>query len=162
MLFKRKGRSKFVCDPFTIIRPSGRTLGREALDLFTADGDYNVRTEDNRVWLMDGEREVAFAEGEGAQWTILLGKSSLRMEQPKVGVAHTLFYLGDELIAQSRAAGPLDRVAELYGGDRFAEDQRAFLVAISLVGWREGERGLFSALNRQPVDEPIDETSSTA
>ena len=58
MLFKRKGRSKFVCDPFTIIRPSGRTLGREALDLH-ARMHPTIVTMDLTMPEMDGNECVA-------------------------------------------------------------------------------------------------------
>ncbi len=140
MEFRRKGRGRFVSGNFTIVRPSGRKLSREKLDLSAPGHDYNVRTDGDKVWLLDGEREVGFAEGFGGSFDVLVGARNLVLEQPRPGVNHSVFREGGAITAQSRASGFPLKLVELIGADDLEQEARAFLVALSLLGWRESDR----------------------
>lgn len=142
LTFKRKGRSKFVCGDYTIVRPSGRGLSREKFDVRRAGHDYDVRLDGEKVWLMDGEREVGFASGEGMEFELLFGDRRVTMKQPKLGVSHSVFSEREKLFAQARGSGFPLKVVELKDGDELDEDARVFLLAVALLGWRESDRGM--------------------
>lgn len=151
LTFRRKGRSKFVGGEYTIVRPSGRRLGRESFDVRRAGHDYDVRIDGEKVWLMDGEREIGFAEGDGLDFELFFGERRLTMRQPKAGVSHAIFYDGDDVFAQARAGGFPLKTAELKDGDELDEDQRVFLLAVALLAWRESDRAMLASGQRPPV-----------
>lgn len=145
MEFRRRGRSRFRAGEFTIKRPSGRALGRDRLAVGRVGHDYEFRFDQDRLWLLDGEREVGFAQGSDLKWHILFGELSLTLEQAKAGVCHSAATdAGGAIVAQVRGSGFPLKLVETHGADELSEEQLVFLVAIALLGWRESDRAMIS------------------
>lgn len=142
--FKRRGRSRFVsrATGYAISRPTGRGLDRERLTIDAPGRDYNLRFAEDAIWLLDGEREVAYASGRGEHWSVLLGERRLDLVQPKPGTNHSLIEENGTAIGQVAGHGFPLRAVQTDGLSDETEEVTVFLVAVALLGWRESDRAL--------------------
>lgn len=144
MRFMRKGRGKFRSEEFTIVRPSGVRVNRDALALENPRHDFNFRLDDEHLWLFDGEREVGYAQGEGPRWQLIVGGRELAANQAKLGVNHFAITEDGELVTEVGGAGFPLKVVDINRSAGLTEEQQAFVVAIALLGWRESDRAMMS------------------
>ncbi len=145
MDFKRRGRSKFRSGDFTIVRPSGRSLDRDRLELLHSGRDYDMRSDGDQIWLLEGEREVGYAVGAGALWNLVLGERPLTVEQVKPGLAHSTVRDDAAIVTEVRGSGFPLKLVETNGDGGLADDELAFVVAVALLGWRESDRAMIAA-----------------
>lgn len=145
MEFVRKGRGKFHGGGFTIVRPSGRSMSREKLDLISDGHDYNFRFEENKIWLLDGEREIGFASGLQTRWELTVGERGLSLDQRKLGMNHSAVIEAGEIVSEIGGGGFPLKVVEINRAAGLTEEQQAFVVAIAVLGWRESDRAMMSA-----------------
>lgn len=145
MEFVRKGRGKFHGGGFTIVRPSGRSMSREKLDLIREGCDYNFRLEGDQVWLLDGDREVGYATGRAVRWELDLGERGLTLDQRKYGQNHSAVIEAGEIVSEVGGGGFPLKVIEINRAAGMSDEQQAFVVAIAVLGWRESDRSMMSA-----------------
>jgi hypothetical protein len=131
--------------PFKIKRPSGPKLTREGLGLSHPDHDYDVRTDGDEVWLMDGDRSVGYAQGDSTDWHLLLDDQAYGLEQPKAGSNNTALMREGVRVGEIEGHGlPLRRLNTAIRAD-LTYEQKAFVVMIALLGWRESDRSLLGS-----------------
>lgn len=148
MQFRRKGRGKFHSGDFTIVRPSGRSLDRDRLELIRPGHDYNFRSDGDQVWLLDDEREVGYAKGSDLRWQLAVGGHALTVEQMKYGVNHSTIEEDGAIVAEVRGSGFPLKLVETNGDAGLSDEQLVFVVAIALVGWRESDRAMIGTTGR--------------
>lgn len=147
MEFKRlnpAGRT-FSGGGFKITRPSGPKISRDGLDFSAKGGDYDVRLEGDEIWLMDEDRLVGYASGNANDWHLLIDDRPYSVDQPKLGSTHSALMSGTERVAEISGSGFPLRAAELTTTLNLSDEQKAFVVMIVLLGWRESDRSLFSS-----------------
>jgi hypothetical protein len=130
---------------FRLKRPSGPSVGRDDLDFALTGHEYEIRTEKDQVWLLEGERTVGFAKGAAHWWHVLLDDVEYKIEQPKMGNNHSLLSKGETQIGEFGGIGFPLRALEFRGELDIPEDQQAFVALIVLMGWREADRSLLGA-----------------
>lgn len=148
MEFKRRnpaGRT-FSGGGFKLTRPTGPKLTRDGLDFSAKDRDYDVRREGEEIWLMDGERLVGYATGNSNDWHLLIDEKPYALDQPKLGNNNSALMSGNERVAEIMGRGFPVRAAEITSILNLTDEQKAFVVLIALLGWRESDRSLFSSL----------------
>lgn len=148
MEFVRKGRGKFHGGGFTIVRPSGRSLDRDALDLIREGHDYNFRFDGDQIWLLDGEREVGYAAGRAVRWELNLGERGLTLDQRKYGQNHSAVIEAGEIVSEVGGGGFPLKVVEINRPAGMNDEQQAFVVAIAVLGWRESDRSMMGSAGR--------------
>jgi hypothetical protein len=144
MLFRRRnpaGRT-FSSGEFKIARPSGAKNRRDGLDFSAAGRDFDVRLERNEIWLMEDERLVGYADGDASSWRLLIDETPYAIEQPKLGNNYSLVSAEGEDVAEIGGGGFPLRSAEIRTELDLTAEQKAFMVMIALVGWRESDRAL--------------------
>ena len=142
MEFKRRFRTSrvFQCDSgegdYRFARPSGVNTRRKALDFSCRGRDFEIRTEGEELWLLEGEVTIGYGTGEDHRWHLILDDLEYVLDQSKLGVNHsTLETMDGKLIAQTRGIGfPITRV-ELVDGAAFSDDEKAFIT------WSPRSRG---------------------
>ncbi len=149
MKFSRKGPKSFVSEDkqFKIVRPSGTKVNRDSLDFRSKEHDYNVRMDESQVWLLDGDREVGWADGSAGTWRLLFGTREFALDQPKAGSPHTALMDGGERVGEISGKGFPLRSIELTVRADLSDEQRAFVAMIVLLGWREGDREMFGQIS---------------
>jgi hypothetical protein len=147
MEFRRRGLRKFISQQgdFTIRRATGPAVSRKGLWVSAPDHDYDVLVEGQEIWLLDGEREVAYAKGFQNSWDLILGERTLKVDQPKIGVSHSFIREDNRQIGQFVGSGFPLRALRSEGELGISEEHLTFLAAVVLTGWRESDRGLFYA-----------------
>lgn len=145
MQFTRKGRGKFHSGEFTIVRPSGRKMSREPLEIIHPGHDYNFRFDGDGVWLLDDEREIGYAEGRGREWTLVFDGRNYALEQEKIGISHSSLWHNRDLAAEVGGGGFPLKVVELNRDGGLTMERQVFVVAVALLGWRESDRELMGA-----------------
>lgn len=151
MEFRRRnpaGRT-FAGGPFKIVRPSGRKVSRDGLDFYADGQDYDVRTEGDEIWLMEGERLVGYASGETSDWSLLIDEKPCSINQPKIGNNLSALTVGDDQVGTIEGAGFPVRSATIETSLDLSQEQQAFVVMVALLGWRESDRAL---LGNAPTD----------
>jgi hypothetical protein len=144
------GSGTFKCvsgeGAFKIKRPTGPKITREGLALNHPDHDYNVRLDGNQLWLLDDDRTVGFAVGDSSEWHLLLDDREYALEQPKIGNNNAALMSNGQRIGEIEGKGfPLRIVTlDIRGGLR--DEQTAFVAMVTLLGWRESDRSLFSSI----------------
>lgn len=148
MKFSRRGARSFVSDDrqFKIVRPSGARVTRDGLALRASGHDFNVRQDGQQVWLLDGDREVGYADGFAGEWRLLFGTREFGLDQPKSGAPHTALMDGDTRVGEISGQGFPLRSVEMEIRADLTDEQRAFVAMIVLLGWREGDRAMFGQL----------------
>ncbi len=148
MEFKRRnpaGRT-FSGGGFKLSRPTGPKLTRDGLGFSAKDREYDVRREGEEIWLMDGERLVGYATGNSNDWHLLIDEKPYAIEQPKLGNNNSALMSGSERVAEIEGRGFPVRAATIQTILNLTDEQKAFVVLIALLGWRESDRSLFGAL----------------
>lgn len=145
MEFVRKGRGKFHGGGFTIVRPSGRSMSRETLELIHEGHDYNFRFDGNRIWLLDGEREIGFADGAQTRWELSIGERGLTLDQRKHGLNHSAVIEAGGIVSEVGGGGFPLKVVEINQAAGLTHEEQAFVVAVALLGWRESDRAMMGA-----------------
>lgn len=147
MEFRRRGTRSFASTEgdFSIRRPSGPAVKRSGLRVSAPGRDYEIRLQGTEIWLLDGEREVGYAKGMQNVWEVIFDDRSLSLDQPRIGVPHTLVKDGDREIAQFGGSGFPLRSFRSEGELGLSDEQTTFLAAVVITGWRESDRGLFAA-----------------
>jgi hypothetical protein len=130
---------------FKISRPSGPKLTRDGLGLSASGRNYDVRREGEEIWLMDDERLVGYATGNSNDWHVLIDEKSYSVDQPKLGNNNSALMAGTERVAEITGSGFPLRAVQLDTIRAFTDEQKAFVVMIVLLGWRESDRSLFSS-----------------
>ncbi|MBJ7457755.1 MAG: hypothetical protein JHD02_01065 [Thermoleophilaceae bacterium] len=149
MEFKRRFRasSVFECDsgegPYRFVRPSGTRTTRKALDLRCAGRDFEIRTDKEKVWFLEGDTTIGFGASQHHRWQLVIAGQEYVLDQPSLGVNHSTVEDDDgHLVAQIRGVGfPIARV-ELINAEAFTADQQAFLAMVATLSWRESDRRL--------------------
>ncbi|MBJ7353523.1 MAG: hypothetical protein JHC98_01745 [Thermoleophilaceae bacterium] len=147
MEFRRRGIRTFVSDDggFSVRRPSGPSVNRNGLWLKAPGHNYEIRMRSRELWLLDGEREVGYADGMQSGWTVLFDERALELVQPKTGVPHTLVHEAGAAIGQFAGTGFPMRSFRGEGELGTTAEQTAFLAMIVLTGWRESDRAMLVA-----------------
>ncbi|MFT4049992.1 MAG: hypothetical protein QM648_09175 [Solirubrobacterales bacterium] len=144
MEFVRKGLGKFHCGDFTIVRPSGWKVSRDAIELIRPGHDYNFRADGDQLWLLDDEREVGYAQGSTSRWRLVVADRHFVLAQPKLGVNHSLLNERDSLVSEVGGGGFPLKIVELNRPAGLTEEQQVFVVAVALLAWREADRSMMS------------------
>jgi hypothetical protein len=120
-------------------------MSRAGLDLRSEGRDYDVRVTGKEIWLMEGDRLVAYATGEASHWHLLIEEHPYAIEQPKLG--NNVSWLLDETraVGEIRGSGFPLRAARFESELDLSAEVQAFVVMIALLGWREGDRSLLDA-----------------
>lgn len=149
MKFSRRGARSFVSEDrqFKIVRPSGARVTRDGLALKARGHDFNVRQDDQQVWLLDGDREVGYADGSAGEWRLLFGAREFGLDQPKSGAPHTALMDGDERVGEISGRGFPLRAMVLEVRADLSPEQEAFVAMIVLLGWRESDREMFGQMS---------------
>lgn len=147
MEFRRRGTRSFTSTEgdFSIRRPTGPSVKRKGLRVSAPGRNYEIRLQGSELWLLDGDREVGYAEGMQNAWKVIFDERVLELEQPQLGVPHTLVKEDDAAIGQFAGSGFPLRTFASEGELKTTEEQTAFLAAVVLTGWRESDRGMLAA-----------------
>jgi hypothetical protein len=147
MEFRRRGTRSFASTEgdFSIRRPSGPAVKRKGLRISAPGRDYEILMQGVEVWLLDGDREVAYANGMQNIWKVIFDERALELDQPKLGVPHTYVNEDGHAIGQFAGGGFPLRSFSSEGDLGTTDEQTAFLAAIVLTGWRESDRGMLAA-----------------
>jgi hypothetical protein len=122
---------------FSVRRPFVLAGNRNGLRFARDTSEYEVRTEDRAIWVLDGERLVGYANGMEGRWELTADDESLLLWQPKIGTRFSTVASGSNVLAEVRGRGfPLKDVS-LEGASRFGTEQRAFLMMMVLLSWQE-------------------------
>lgn len=73
---------------------------------------------------------------------VLLDDESYLIEQPRMGQNRSTLSLDGSIVGEFRGKGFPLRLVHLDDELDLNDEQRAFLVMVALVGWREGDRQL--------------------
>lgn len=130
---------------FKIARPSGPKLTRDGLKFSARGRNYDVRREGKEIWLMDDERLVGYATGNADDWHLLIEDKPYAIDQPRPGTNHSALMSGSERVAEISGRGFPLRAAQLTSTLNLTDEQKAFVMMIVLLGWRESDRSLFSS-----------------
>lgn len=125
------------------MRPSGISTARRGLEIDASGHEYEVRLRGIEIWMLDAEKLVGYASGDSISWHVLLGDDAYSIKQPKSGASFSkLLDQEGTAVGDFRGDGlPLRRVT-LEDTVSLTAEQRAFLVMVALLGWREGDRQL--------------------
>lgn len=147
MEFVRRFRvsNVFECDSgegaYRFVRPTGINTSRKSLDFSCPGRDFEVRIEEEKVWLLDDEETVAFGTSVHHRWHLVISDTEYVLDQPKLGANHSTVENQDgNVVAQIRGIGfPVSRI-ELIDGAGFSTDEKAFVSMIATLSWRESDR----------------------
>lgn len=106
------------------------------------DREFELRTEQFEVWLVDDEESIGYARGSAGRWELALGDRNLMLAQPAIGRMQSTLVEGETLQGEVRSADKLLRKVLVNLTDELTATHQAFVAAIAIRGWRETLAGM--------------------
>lgn len=124
-----------------------RSLGgfRRDGELVVDGKEFELRTEQHEVWLVDGEESIAYAQGTATRWEFTIDDRAFLLTQPALGKLQSTLTEGETVIGEVRSADKLMKKVLVNLSDEFTPTQKAFVAAIAIRGWRESLAGISHA-----------------